>query len=91
MDFTEQDILQDAIIAHKFMIHMYCQFGLECSNKQLRSLFNELQNVASDHDLKIFKIMNEKGIYPTTSAAEKDVNQAIKMHSQMQEQLEKKI
>lgn len=91
MEFTEQETLQDALIAHKYLMHMYCQFGIECSNKPLRNLFNELYNVASDHDLKLFKIMNEKGFYPTTEAPAKEIKQAIKMHTQMQEQLEKKI
>lgn len=62
MELTEQEILQDALVAHKFLMHMYCQFGLECSNQPLRSLFNELHNVASEHDLKLFEIMNKKGI-----------------------------
>lgn len=91
MQFTEQETLQDALIAHKFLMHMYCQFGLECSTKELRKLFGELHDVVSSHELKIFKLMNEKGFYPTTPAPAKDVKQAVKMHTQMQEELKKKI
>ena len=91
MDLTEQEILQDAIIAQKFLMHMYCQFGLECSNSALRKLFSELHLISSEHDLKIFKIMNEKGFYPKTEAPVKDVKQAIKMHTEMQEKLEEKL
>ena len=57
MQLTDQEILQDAIVAHKFLMHMYCQFGLECSNATLRNLFEELHKVASEHDFKIFKII----------------------------------
>lgn len=91
MKLTEQEILQDSIIAHKFLMHMYCQFGLECSNTSLRDLFSELHSVSSSHDLKIFKTMNEKGFYPKTEAQVKDVKQALKMHTDMQEKLEEKL
>ena len=91
MEFTTQNTLQDALIAHKFLIHMYCQYGIECSNENLRTLFSENEKVAMQHDLKIFKIMNEKGFYPTTPAPAKDVKQTVKMHTQMQAELEKAV
>lgn len=91
MELTEQEILQDSIIAQKFIMHMYCQFGLECSNQSLRDLFSELHDEASKHDLKLFKVMNEKGFYPKTEAPVKDVKQAIKMHTEMEEKLKEKL
>ncbi len=91
MEFTTQNTLQDALIAHKFLIHMYCQYGIECSNETLRNLFSELQAVALAHDLKIFKIMNEKGFYPTTPAPAPQLKQTLKMHTQMQSELEKNV
>ncbi|MBE5745883.1 MAG: spore coat protein [Clostridiales bacterium] len=91
MELTQQEILQDALIAEKYIMHMYCQFGLECSNQSLRDLFSELHSVASKHDLKLFKVMNEKGFYPKTEAPVKDVKQAIKMHTEMQTKLENKV
>ncbi len=91
MEFNTQNTLQDALIAHKFLIHMYCQYGIECSNENLRALFSENEKVAMQHDLKIFKIMNEKGFYPTTPAPAKDVKQTIKMHTDMQSTLEKNL
>lgn len=91
MEFTERETLQDVLIAHKFIMHMYCQFGLECSNQNLRNLFAELHDVASKHEFKIFKLMNDKNYYPTTVAGVKDVKQTLKMHTQMQEQLQTKL
>lgn len=91
MELTEQEILQDALIAHKFLMHMYCQFGLECSNTELRNIFSKLHDIASAHDLKIFEIMHKKGFYPVTVAQTKDVKEAIKMHTQMQEELSSKL
>lgn len=87
MEFTEKEILQDAIIAHKFMMHMYGQFGIECSTLPLRNLFNDLLCVSAEYNLKIFKIMNEKGYYPTNPAPTKDIKQTLKMHAQMQVEL----
>ena len=91
MNFTEQEILQDALIAHKFLIDMYCQFGIECSNMELRNLFNEQRNVALDHEFKIFTIINEKGFYPLTPAPAGKIKQTYKMHSKMQTNLETKL
>ncbi len=88
---TDQEILQDALIAHKFLIKMYCQYGIECSSQELRSLLNTLSEVASSHDYKIFTIMNEKGFYPTTPAPASKVKQTIKMHTKMQTSLEEKV
>lgn len=91
MNLTEQEILQDALIAHKFLIDMYCQFGIECSNLELRNLFNEQRNVALDHEFKIFTIMNEKGFYPLTAAPVSKLSQTFKMHTKMQKNLEDKL
>lgn len=91
IELTEQEILQDAIVAHKFLMHMYSQFGIECSNTELKKMFSDLGDIAGEHQLKIFEIMNEKGFYPTTQATQKDIKQALKMHTQMQSELENKI
>ena len=91
MNLTEQEILHDAIIAHKYLIHMYCQYGLECSNMELRNLFSNLHDVASMHDFKIFEIMNKKGFYPKTEAPAKELKQTLKMHTEMQKELETKL
>ena len=91
MEFNTQNTLQDALIAHKYLINMYCQYGIETSNETLRTLFEENQKVASAHDLKLFKIMNDKGFYPKSPAVAKDVKQALKMHTQMQQDLEKNL
>ena len=91
MNFTEKETLTDALIAHKFLINMYTQFGIECSNKQLRDLFLDNQKITMEHDLKLYQIMNKKGYYPTSAAASKDVKQTLKMHTQMQEELKGKL
>ena len=88
---TEQEILQDVLIAHKFLLSMYNQFGLECSNPKLRNLFIEQYAEVSKHNFKVFEIMKKQGIYPITEAETQKINQAVKMHSQMQDGLDSKI
>ncbi len=91
MKFNTQNTLQDALIAHKFLIHMYCQYGIECSNQTLRELFSELEVVAREHDFKIFTFMNELGYYPITPAPNDELSETIKMHTKMQKNLETSI
>ena len=88
---TEQEMLQDALIAHKFLMSMYNQFGLECSNLPLRKMLIEQYAEISNHNFDIFEIMKKEGFYPVTVASSKEVTQAIKMHTQMQEDLDSKF
>lgn len=87
---TEKETLQDVLIAHKFLLSMYNQFGLECSNKTLRNLFNEHHSEVSKHNFEIFTIMKDKGLYPVMEAKEQEINKAIEMHTQMQQELNEK-
>ena len=88
---TEQEILQDVLIAQKFLLSMYNQFGLECSNTKLRNLFIDQYAEVSKNDFKVFEIMKKQGFYPITEAETQKINQSIKMHSQMQEELDSKV
>lgn len=85
----EKDILQDVLIATKFLMGMYNQFGLECSNKPLRNLFNAHHTEVSKHNFEIFEAMKNKGLYPVTEAEKADVDKAVKMHTEMQKELDK--
>ncbi|NCB48530.1 MAG: spore coat protein [Clostridia bacterium] len=88
---TEQEILQDALIATKFLLSMNNSFGMECSNKPLRDLIESQHKQISKHNFEIFESMKKAGYYPVTVAPAKDLEQAIKMHSQMQQDLEEKL
>lgn len=88
---TEQEILQDLLIAEKFLLSMYNQFGLECSNITLRNLLIEQYAEASKNNFKVFEIMKKQNLYPVTEAGEKEINQAVKMHDQMQMDLDSKL
>lgn len=85
----EQEILQDLLIAHKFLLAMYNQFGLECSNKTLRNMFNKHHDEVSKHNFEVFTMMKDKGFYPIMPAEKQEIKKAIDMHTQMQNELNK--
>ncbi len=88
---TEKDVLQDLLIAQKFMLSMYNQFGLECSTKELRNILIRHHAKVSEHNFEIFNVMKDKGLYPVTEAEQQQIDTAIDMHTQMQDQLEQKL
>lgn len=88
---TEKEVLQDLLIAHKFLLSMYNQFGLECSNKTIRNMFNLHHSTVSKHNFEVFTMMKDKGLYPVMEAEEQQINTAIEMHTEMQEELNKKV
>ncbi len=88
---SEQEILQDALIATKFLLNMNSSFGMECSNKPLRDLIESQHKDISKENFEIFEVMKAAGYYPVTPAPPKDVEQAVKMHCEMQTELEDKL
>lgn len=73
---TLEELLQDALIAEKYMISMYEQFIKEASNVTLIDLlldnFNEL--VETQHVL--FLEMKERNMYPVTNAEKQKIEEA---------------
>ena len=91
MQPTEQEILQDGLCATKYMLLMCTKNLIEGSNTHLRNMFEELHKTASEHNFKIFEIMQEKGYYKTMPAEEKQIETALICHKDMQQKLEHKI
>ncbi len=85
----ENEILQDLLIGQKFLLSMYNQFGLECSNKTLRNMFNKHHDEVSKQNFEIFSIMKDKGQYPIMPAEKEAMAKAVEMHTQMQNELDK--
>ncbi len=88
---TEQEILEDGLCATKFLMHMSAKNQIEGNCEAIRKLFEECYKTASEHNFKIFKIMQEKGYYDTMPADEDQIEQTIEMHQNMQEDLEEKL
>lgn len=77
-ELTTLEILQDLLICEKFMVGMYKQFTIEASNQPLKTLLIENMKKSFDFQFKIFKLMNERNLYPTEPAEQKKVTTAIK-------------
>ena len=88
---TEQEILQDGLCATKYLMQMCAKNQIEGSTPQIRNLFLECFKAASEHNFKIFEIMQKKGFYETTPAAENMLQTKLDCHKDMQEKLEKKF
>ncbi len=86
---TLEELLQDALIAEKYMISMYEQFIKEASNVTLIDLlldnFNEL--VETQHVL--FLEMKERNMYPVTNAEKQKIEQAEVTLKQKRKSFEK--
>ncbi len=88
---TEQEILQDGLCATKYLMQMCTKNQIEGSNKHLRTLFEQMHKTASEHNFKIFEMMQEKGYYKTMPTDEKQIQQKLAMHKDMQNKLENKF
>ena len=86
---TLEELLQDALIAEKYMISMYEQFIKEASNVTLIDLlldnFNEL--VETQHVL--FLEMKERNMYPVTNAEKQKIEQTEVTLKQKRKSFEK--
>lgn len=91
MQPTEQEILQDGLCATKYMMLMCTKNKIEGSTQKLRNLVEEMHKTASEHNFKIFEIMQDKNYYQVTPAEEKQIETAIECHEEMQEKLEEKL
>lgn len=91
MKLTEQEILEDSLIATKFLMHNICKNQIEGSNNILRKILDENYKIASEHNFKIFEIMKQKSLYPVTYAQTHEIKEKIKIHKEMQKNLENKL
>ena len=73
--WTEQQILQDALISEKHMTDSYNTYAGECVNEQLRNTM--LTNLNDLHTIQanIFSTMQQNGWYPQQQAEAKQINQ----------------
>ena len=75
-NYSEKNILSDALNTEKASTSNYNDFSNECVHKDVRQTM--LNILAEEHDIQqdIFDIMHSKGYYPTPSADEKKVQAA---------------
>ena len=74
--WTEQQILQDALISEKHMTDSYNMYAGECVNEQLR---NTMLNILSDvHGIQanVFSTMQQNGWYQVEPAEQQKIQKA---------------
>lgn len=75
---TEMEILQDLLIAEKFLLGMYKQYGIEASNMKLKNLLIDNMNNVFELQFKAFEMMHERNLYPTEEAEINKIVSTIK-------------
>lgn len=81
-NFSEKEILSDALSSTKAATNHYNTFSNECVHENVRHAM--LHCLEQEHDIQqdLFEIMHTKGYYPTPSADEKKVQNTIQTFSQ---------
>lgn len=76
-NYSDKDILSDALNTEKAATSNYNSFSNECVHKDVRHTM--LHCLTEEHDIQqdLFEMMHAKGYYPTPAADEKEVQQAI--------------
>ncbi len=80
--YTEKNILDDALSAQKAATDHYNSFANECVHENVRQ---ELLNcLAEEHSIQqeVFCMMHDKGLYPTPEAEMQKVEQAKQKFAQ---------
>ena len=81
-NFTEKEILSDALSSTKAATNHYNTFSNECVHENVRHAM--LHCLEQEHDIQqdLFEMMHAKGYYPTPAADEKKIQNAIQTFSQ---------
>ena len=81
-NFSEKEILSDALSSAKAATNHYNTFSNECVHENVRHAM--LHGLEQEHDIQqdLFEIMHVKGYYPTPSADEKKIQNTIQTFSQ---------
>ena len=74
--YSEKEILGDALTAEKTSTCNYNTYSNECVHENVRNVM--LKILEQEHEIQddVFKIMHDKGLYPTPEAESKKVEQA---------------
>lgn len=74
--YTEKEILGDALTAEKTATNNYNTYSNECVHEEMRDVM--LRLLSQEHEIQddVFKMMHERGLYPTPEADETKVEEA---------------
>lgn len=80
-EYTEKEILGDALAAQKNATSLFNTFSNECVHEDLRNTMLDI--LADEHALgqDVFCSMHDKGFYPTPQAEQKKISEAKQKYS----------
>ncbi len=71
--FSEKEILADALATEKGSTSNYNLFANECIHEDLRNTFMRVLDQEHAIQQDVFRMMHDKGYYPTPNAEEKKI------------------
>lgn len=74
--YTEKEILRDALTTEKTSTANYNTYSNECVHKSVRDVMLTILNQEHEIQDDVFKMMHDRGLYPTPSAEDKKVQEA---------------
>lgn len=80
-NFTDKEILGDALTTEKTSTNNYNTFSNECVHENVRDTM--LQLLSEEHEIQntVFNMMHERGYYPTPAAEQKKLDEVKKKYS----------
>lgn len=80
-NFSDKEILSDALNTEKAATNNYNSFSNECVHEKVRHAM--LHCLEQEHDIQqdLFEMMHSKGYYPTPAAEQKKIDNAIQTFS----------
>ncbi len=81
-DYTEKELLGDALAAQKSATNHFNEFSNECVHEEVRQTMLNILEEERTLQQDVFCCMHDKGYYPTPAAEEKKVNEAKQKYCQ---------
>lgn len=83
VNFSDKDILTDALSSQKFITDNYNTFANECATPAVRADFVNILNEEHMIQNEVFTEMQGRGWYPTEAADQNKINQAKQKYISM--------
>lgn len=80
--YSDKEILADALTAQKTTTTHFNTFADECVHEDMRSELLHILEQEHSIQQEVFKMMHDKGFYPTPAAEQQKVEEAKQKYSQ---------
>ncbi|MGL5972647.1 MAG: spore coat protein [Oscillospiraceae bacterium] len=86
-NFTDKDMITDALFSQKQVTSNYNLFANECANNDTKNKFMSILNEEHDLQMQIFDEMSKRGWYNITQAQTQKVSEAKTKFSNLKQEL----